>query len=176
MGNTRAWPVLHTTDLNEAWNLATALLKVATWYDAEGCHLHAWANTDDELRRLTQTHPAASVQPYGRDGATLPASLHLAADASERSRENLRAWADITSCYILWHDMKWPAVPELGLEYEEYKYAELEIACHSHDIHCEEWTPDHTVFIHARPGEDARAAWLAARVGAEVVGPPEFGW
>jgi hypothetical protein len=175
MGNTSAWPVLHTTDLNEAWNLAIALLKVASWYRPNHCYLGAWAYTDDEVRRLTETHPTATVTPYGQAGAPFPATLHLAADDSDQARENLRAWADITHCYILWHHMVWPSVPDSDLG-EEYKYAELQIACHSHTIHCEEWTPDHTVFIHARPGHDERAAWLARQVGAEVVGPPEWGW
>ena len=66
-------------------------------------------------------------------------------------------------------------MPELGLG-EEYKYAELQIACNSRDIHGEAWAAEHTVFIHARPGDDERAAWLAAQVGARVVGHPEFGW
>lgn len=41
MGNTREWPIPHTTDLDDAWNLATALLKAASWYDPSACHLNA---------------------------------------------------------------------------------------------------------------------------------------
>ncbi|MFJ9245419.1 hypothetical protein [Streptomyces sp. NPDC101776] len=175
MGNTCAWPVLRTTDLAEAWRLAERLLSVASWYRPDGCYLEAWALDDDVLRRLTADLPGATVEMYGQGRATLPATASLGVSAFAQAAEALKAWAEITRCYVLWHDMKWPAVAELGLA-EEYKYAELQVACNSHDIHCEEWAAEHTVFIHARPGHEARAAWLAARVGARIVGPSEEGW
>lgn len=78
-------------------------------------------------------------------------------------------------CYVLWHNLKWPSVPELGLA-EEYKYAELQIACNSHDIYCDDLSTEHTVFVHSRPRDDARVTWLAEQTGTKVVGPPEFGW
>ncbi|WP_330176588.1 hypothetical protein OG875_25665 [Streptomyces sp. NBC_01498] len=155
--------------------LAQELLSVALSYQAGGCYVDAWARDDDVLRRLTEARPASRVTWYGKGPGDFPAQVRLGVPAFEEAASALRAWADITRCYVLWHDMTWPAVPELGLD-PEYKYAELEVACHSHDIHCEEWTAEHTVFVHARPGHDDRAAWLAARVGARVVGPAEFGW
>lgn len=175
MGNTHAWPVLRTMDLAEALTLAEKLLSAASWYSPSACHLKAWARDDDELRRLTEALPGTEVSWYGKGHGDFPANVSLGATAFAQAGEALRTWADITRCYVLWHDLKWPAVPELGLG-EEYKYAELQVACNSHDIHCEEWAAEHTVFVHARPGHDERAAWLAARVGARVVGPPEFGW
>ncbi|TRO62493.1 hypothetical protein [Streptomyces sp. IB201691-2A2] len=175
MGNTCAWPVLRTVDLAEALTLAEKLLAVSFWYRPDGCYLSAWAHDDDVLRRLTQAHPGASVELYGEGHTALPASVSLGVSDLGQTSDALRAWADITRCYVLWHDLKWPAVPELGLD-EEYKYAELQVACNSHTIYCDEWTAEHTVFVHARPGHDARAAWLAAQVGARVVGPPEEGW
>ncbi|MFJ1808588.1 MULTISPECIES: hypothetical protein [unclassified Streptomyces] len=167
--------MLRTTNLNEALTLAERLLLVASWYDPDGCYLDAWAHDDDQLRRLTGASPEARVEWYGVGEASPRASVSMGVTTLMQAREALGTWADITRCYILWHNMKWPAVPELGLG-EEYKYAELQVACNSHTIHCEEWAPEHTVFIHARPGHDERAAWLAAQVGARVVGPPEFGW
>ncbi len=175
MGNTHAWPVLRTTDLTEALTLAERLLSVASWYDPDGCYLDAWAHDDDQLRRLTEAAPEAAVDWYGEAGDDGRASVSRPATTLSQAREALRSWTVVTRCYILWHNMTWPAVPELGLD-EEYKYAELQVASNSHTIHCEEWAPEHTVFIHARPGHDERAAWLAAQVDAEVVGPPEFGW
>ncbi|MFJ6566372.1 hypothetical protein ACIQNU_03050 [Streptomyces sp. NPDC091292] len=175
MGNTRAWPVLRTTDLAEALTLAEKLLSVALWYRADGCYLDAWARDEDELRRLTEAHPGARVGWDGQADGEFPVAVSLSVPDFAQAGGALRTWADITRCYVLWHDLKWPAVPELGLDVE-YKYAELQIASNSHDIYCNEWTAEHTVFIHARPGHDERAAWLAARAGARVVGPPEFGW
>ncbi|WP_328830575.1 hypothetical protein OHT77_24140 [Streptomyces sp. NBC_00252] len=175
MGNTCAWPILRTTDLAEALTLAEKLLSVASWYNPNACHLNAWVHDDGELRRLIQALLGAGVRWYGKGPGDFPATVSLGAAAFAQAEEALTTWAGITRCYVLWHDMKWPAVVELGLD-EEYKYAELQVACNSHDIHCQEWAAEHTVFIHARPGHEARAAWLAARVGARIVGPTEEGW
>ncbi|WP_143681504.1 hypothetical protein [Actinacidiphila glaucinigra] len=174
MGNTRAWPVLRTTNLGEALSLAERLLSVASWRDPTS-FLHASASSDDDLLRLTAALPGAEIESRGKGGVGLPVSFLGYARTFAEAGEALRTWADVTQCYLLWSDMKWPAVPELGLG-EEYKYAELEIACHGSDIHCFDWAAEHTVFVHSRPGDDDRAAWLAAQVGAGVVGPPEFGW
>lgn len=175
MGNTRAWPVLHTVDLDEALGLAEKLLSVASWYGSGGAYLDAWARDEDVLRRLREASPEARVEWYGEGHTSWPANVSLAVESFEQAREAMESWAAITRCYVLWHDMKWPAVPELGLD-EEYKYAELQVACNSRDIYCEEWAAEHTVFVHTRPGHDDRAAWLAAQVNARVVGPAEFGW
>ncbi|GGZ18027.1 hypothetical protein [Streptomyces poonensis] len=182
MGNTCAWPVLRTTDLDEAVSLAERLLSVASWYDPDACYLDAWARTESDLRRLTAAFPEAEATSYGEgrtgdgQGRTgLPVSVNLGLGTVPQARDALGTCLNITMGYVLWHNLKWPEVPELGLG-EEYKYAELQIAGNSHTIHSGEWAPEHTVFVHARPGHDARAAWLAARVGAEVVGPSEEGW
>ncbi|MCL8013410.1 hypothetical protein [Streptomyces sp. AS02] len=175
MGNTRAWPVLRTTDLGEALDLAEKLLAVASWYDPTWCHLDAWVHSESELRRLTDAFPDARATSYGSDGARFPVKVSVGIETVAQARDVLATGMAIQRCFVLWHNLKWPPVPELGLD-EEYKYAELEVACNSHDIHCEEWAPEHTVFVHGRPGHDARADWLAERVGARVVGPPEFGW
>jgi hypothetical protein len=167
--------VLRTTDLAEALTLAEKLLSVAFWYDPSGCFLEAWAQDDDELRQLTEALPGAKVRWYGKCHGDFPAMVSLGATDYAQASEALRTWAEITRCYVLWHNLKWPAIPELGLN-EEYKYAELQVASNSHTIHCEEWAAEHTVFIHARPGHDERAAWLAAQVDAQIVGPFEEGW
>lgn len=145
MGNTRAWPVRRTTDLDEALTLARRLLSVASWYRPSGCCLDAWAHDDDDLRRLSEVFPGTRVEHYGEGGTALPALVSLNVADSDEAGEALKAWANITRCYALWHDLKWPAVPELGLG-EEYKYAELQVAGNSHDIHCEEWAAEHTVW------------------------------
>lgn len=120
MGNTRAWPVLRTTDLAEALSCAQRLLSVASWYEPSGCHLDAWARNDDDLRRLADAFPGVEVTSYGTGGAALPASLCLGVGTFTQVCEALGTWADITRCYVLWHNLKWPPVPELGLS-EEYK-------------------------------------------------------
>lgn len=176
MGNTRAWPVLRTMNLGQAFDLAERLLSVATWYDPAGCYLDAWARSHEVHERLIDAFPDSDAEPYGKDASGLPMKVTLGVASLAEARAALPIWADITRCHVLWHNLKWPALPELGLEYEEYKYAELQIACNSGDIYCSEWTAEHTVFIHARPGDEARPAWLAAQVGASIVGPWEHGW
>ncbi|MFI6518095.1 hypothetical protein ACIBF1_21240 [Spirillospora sp. NPDC050679] len=100
-------------------------------------------------------------------------SLNLA--SFEEAAQALRTGTSIGSCHVLWHNVHWPAVAELGRA-EEHKYAELQIACNSRDIYCAEPAADHTVFVHSRPGDQRRVEWLAAQTGAAVVGPPELGW
>ncbi|MEW2623961.1 hypothetical protein [Streptomyces sp. NPDC048106] len=148
---------------------------MAAWYEPSGCYLDAWARDEDKLRELTGAFPTVRVTSYATNGTGLPVSVSQGVEDFTQAREALWAWSSVTRCYVLWHHLKWPSVPELGLD-EEYKYAELQIASNSHDIHCDEWAPEHTVFVHARPGDDDRAAWLAAQIGARVLGPPEFGW
>lgn len=175
MGNTCAWPVLRTTDLTEALTLAEKLLSLTPWHDPSGCFLEAWVRDDAELRRLTEALPGARVGWDGKRPGQFPEVVSLSVTDYAQATEAVRTWAEVTRCYVLWHNLKWPTVPELGLD-EEYKYAELQVACNSHTIHCEEWAAEHTVFIHARPGHDERAAWLAAQVDAHIVGPSEEGW
>ncbi|MGW8331832.1 hypothetical protein ACWGLE_28485 [Streptomyces sp. NPDC055897] len=168
--------MLRTTDLGEALTLAEKLLSVACRFTPSSCYLSAWAWDDVVLRRLTEALPGARVEWYSKDRAGFPASvLSPGVTTVAQACEALRVWAEITRCYVLWHDVMWPPVPELGLDHD-YKYAELQVVSNSHTIQCEEWAAEHTVFIHTRPGQDERAAWLAAQVGAGVVGPSEEGW
>ncbi|MEU4345907.1 hypothetical protein [Streptomyces sp. NPDC023838] len=175
MGNTQAYPVLRTTELPEALALAQELLMVASSYVSAACYLEAWARTETDLERLTALFPDARFQSYGKGGSKIPISVNMGLSTFGQAAEALRAGVDICPLYVLWHNMTWPRVPELGLE-EEHKYAELEIACSSHDIYCETPAREHTVFIHSRHGDDGRVAWLASKVGARIVGPAQDGW
>ncbi|MFF7995325.1 hypothetical protein ACFZDG_36860 [Kitasatospora xanthocidica] len=76
---------------------------------------------------------------------------------------------------VSWHGFSWPAVPELGLE-PRWKDAYVQISVHGHEVGRDTPTPDHTVFIHFREGDVARAAWLARQVGLRPIGPAECGW
>ncbi|MGI5325717.1 hypothetical protein [Actinomadura nitritigenes] len=171
MGNTNAWTVLRTTDLNQALNLACRLLSVTPWYDPTGCFLDAWVNTDSDLERLVTAFPDAQTCSYGADGSLWPMNVSVGLESFEQAADAFRPGMAITRCYILWHNLKWPAVAELDLD-EEYKYAELQVACNSHDIYCEKPATEHTVFIHSRPGDQQRVEWLADRAGTTIYGPP----
>src|SRR5690242_1098098 len=87
MGNTRAWPVLRTTDLGEAFDLAERLLSVASWYDPTGCYLDAWAHSQDVLDRLVDAFPEADAEPYGKDPSGLPVKVTLVAPSVAAARE-----------------------------------------------------------------------------------------
>lgn len=92
--------------------------------------MDACARSNDVLRRLLDAFPATEAEPYGEDLASRPVSVALCVGSVAEAREALPVWADITRCHVLWHHLKWPALPELGLEYEEYKYAE----CSERDV------------------------------------------
>lgn len=175
MGNSHAWPVLRTTDISEAIGLAHRLLSVASRYDPASCYLHAWARARSVLDQWTAAFPDARTDPFGRDGSPFPVSASVGLTSFEEAAEALRRGMSITRCYVLWHDIDWPAVPELGLV-QRNKYAEVQIAAHSDTIHCEDYTEHHTVFVHVAPDEARRAEWVAAQADAEIVGPYEFGW
>ena len=174
MGNTRAWPLLRTTNLGEALSLAERLLSITSWHDPAACHLSAWAHNEADLRQLVEAFPDAATACYSYTDA-LPVEVTQPLATFEKANAAARAGADITSCYVSWHDLKWPPVADLGLS-EEYKYAEIEVACNSHDIWCEVPSAEHTVFVHSRAGDDDRAAWLAERAGTRVAGAAELGW
>ncbi|MFI6444956.1 hypothetical protein [Kitasatospora sp. NPDC050543] len=144
-------------------------------YVPTDCYLDAWARTEADLERLTAAFPEARLKSFGKESGEFPVSVTVSLRTFGQVADALRIGVGICPLYVLWHNMTWPCVPELGLE-QEHKYAELQIACNSHDIFCETPTPEHTVFLHSRHGDDERVAWLASKVGAQIAGPSELGW
>jgi hypothetical protein len=76
---------------------------------------------------------------------------------------------------VVWRLGGWPPVPELDLGWQgEHAYLQLTINCSG--IDCEERAAGHMLYVHVGPGEEARARWLAGRIGSSVVGPMEWGY
>lgn len=76
---------------------------------------------------------------------------------------------------IDWDWFRWPLIPELGLD-ARAKDAALQIAINCRDVNRDVPSADHTVFLHIREGDTARAEWLAAQVGLQIIGPAQLGW
>ncbi|WP_217576193.1 hypothetical protein [Streptomyces sp. GbtcB7] len=76
---------------------------------------------------------------------------------------------------IDWHGV-WPDAPELG-HLANSKYEGVQAVFNTDDVDWERPAGDHTVFVHmTKFGNLPRAQWLAAQVGASVLGGPMVGW
>jgi len=122
-------------------------------------------------------------------------------DHHKHSKPTLRAWpaapteveaenlpADHTNASVLaaigaartsvtWHLPGWPPIDELSLQGQS-KHATIQATLNSSDIDALAPAHGHLVYLHVGPwpDEQARASWLAQRVGCEILGPSEHGW
>lgn len=122
----------------------------------------------DEIRRLI-----SSGDP--RAEALLPVTLHLESQPVGSIEETFFGVIGSGPGSIDWDFFSWPAVPELGLDIRN-KDAYVQIAINSQDVYRETPATDHTVFVHFRRDDVARAEWLAREVGLQPIGPVEGGW
>jgi hypothetical protein len=111
--------------------------------------------------------------------ASPAAPTEVTADELPADRVNVSVLAAIGAARtsIVWHLPGWPPIEELSLP-GQTKHASIQATLNSSDI--DELTParGHLVYLHVGPwpDEQARASWLAQRVGCEILGPPEHGW
>jgi hypothetical protein len=179
MGNSTAYPLLRTTDLDQLFALAERLLALAS---GEGVRAELYARVPgrEQLRRLLAAVPGARVAPQVRADAAergdhpLPYADLYSIDLEVPLQDaEATARAVLEFCpqlQLTWDSFGWPPIPSLGLE-AHFKYAAVQIAFHHSDVYlCGDPTPDHTLLVHAE-GLDERADWLARRAGAEVIGP-----
>jgi len=71
---------------------------------------------------------------------------------------------------VRWDFAGWPAAPEAGLGVGGARGAFVTLCLNARDLDLAEPAIDHTVFVHVKQVEAARAPWLAARVGQRVIG------
>ncbi|MEV7239578.1 hypothetical protein AB0N06_38780, partial [Streptomyces sp. NPDC051020] len=71
---------------------------------------------------------------------------------------------------VRWDFSGWPEAPEVGLGCGGTRGAYVTVSVNARDLYLEEPATDHTVYVHVKQVEAQRAAWLAARVGLEVIG------
>ncbi len=194
VSTSNALPVLRTSDLLNAYQAVQRLLSLAIPMEKFQVSAEARALTLAEAQRMVAAFPKATVgpdDPYrpesndeirhmiaagdSRVAALLPVTLILERQPVGSIEEAFFGVIGSGPASIDWDFFSWPAVPELGLEIRN-KDACVQIAINSRDVYRDVSAPDHTVFIHFREGDVARAEWLAQQVGLQPIGPVECGW
>ncbi|GAA1406744.1 hypothetical protein GCM10009639_54890 [Kitasatospora putterlickiae] len=179
MSNSYAQAVLRTTDIAEALRVVGQLLDLADTGELEA-DLEALVSTAGELERLTGVMPDADWYPRGADrhGSScegdspsdcLPVLLSRWCAAPEAVEVFLAAAGEVPAL-VRWDFSGWPEAPDAGLGYGGGRGAYVTLCVNARDLHLEEPSTDHTVYVHVKQVEARRAAWLAARVGLRVIG------
>lgn len=178
MSNSYAQPILRTNDLSEGVCIVERLLGIADLRDLE---------VDFEVR-ISSTHILSAVLVVlpdtqwwaegDRDGSSekgddpsahLPIRLRGWAMPLETVQPFLKAVGD-SPATVRWDFAGWPEAPEVGLGMGGTRGAFLTLCMNVRDLDLEEPATDHTVFVHVKQIEAARAPWLAAQVGLRVIG------
>ncbi|MGW8361849.1 hypothetical protein ACWGK1_14905 [Streptomyces wedmorensis] len=194
MSTSNALPILRTPDLLKAHQAVQRLLSLAIPMDKFQVSTEARALTLAEAQNMVAAFPKATVSPddpYRPEScgeirrmvsagdpwvaALLPVTLHLEGQPVGSIEETFFGVIGSGPGSIDWDFFSWPAVPELGLEIRN-KDAHVQIAINSQGVYQDAPSTDHTVFIHFREGDVARAEWLAQQVGLQPIGPVECGW
>ncbi|MFB7106231.1 hypothetical protein [Streptomyces hydrogenans] len=194
MSTSNALPVLRTSDLLNAHQAVQRLLSLAIPMDEFQVSAEAQALTLAEAQDMVAAFPKAALtpeDPYRPESndeirrmisagglgvaALLPVTLRLESQPVGSIEEAFFEVIGSGPGSIHWDFFSWPAVSELGLEIRN-KDAYVQIAMNSEDVYQDTPAPDHTVFIHFREGDVARAEWLARQVGLQPIGPVECGW
>ncbi|MFV5994934.1 hypothetical protein ACNPQM_21360 [Streptomyces sp. NPDC056231] len=194
MSTSNALPILRTPDLLNAHQAVQRLLSLAFPMDKFQVGAEAQALTLEEAQRMVAAFPKAWVSPDDpywpesddevrrmivagdpRVSVLLPVTLYLESRLVGSIEKAFFGVIGSGTASIDWDFFSWPAVPELGLEIRN-KDAKVQIAINSRDVYRDAPATDHTVFIHFREGDVARAEWLAQQVGLQPIGPVECGW
>lgn len=112
-----------------------------------------------------------------RTSPAVPTEVTVAELPADRVDVSVLAAIGAARTSIVWQLPGWPPVDELPLP-RQTKHATIQVNLNSSDI--DELAParGHLVYLHVGPwpDEQARASWLARRVGGEILGPAEHGW
>ncbi|ROQ62616.1 hypothetical protein EDD93_5336 [Streptomyces sp. 840.1] len=179
MSNSYAQAVLRTTDIAEALRVAGQLLDLADTGELE-VDFEARVSTPRELERLSAVMPNADWWSHGADrhGSSkkgdspsqhLPLFMSRWCMADEDVEAFLVAAGDAPAM-VRWDFSGWPEAPEVGLGCGGTRGAYVTLCVNARDLCLQEPATDHTVYVHVKQVEAQRAAWLAARVGLDVIG------
>lgn len=196
MGNSRAYPVLRTTDASEAYRQAKRLCGLLEHVDDE-VRLFAEMRTPRDARRMAETVPGApfeyvdtrtdpetgAVPSFDLDVSRLDDAelqAHLPLEFLEHVgrgdvEERFLAALGEGMASIDWPG-RWPDDPETD-SHGHWNYDGVQIVFHGDGAQYGDWTEDHTVFVHVtKSGDPERAQKLAAHIGSEVLGEAQLGW
>ncbi|MFF2412802.1 hypothetical protein [Streptomyces sp. NPDC058092] len=179
MSNSYAQAVLRTTDVAETLRVAGQLLDLADTGELE-VDFEARVSTTRELERLSGVMPNADWWSYGadrhgssRNGDSPSECLPIIMSRWCMAQEAVAAFLTVVGnvpAMVRWDFSGWPEAPEVGLGPGGTRGAYVTVCVNARDLYLEEPAPDHTVYVHVKQVEAQRAAWLAARVGLEVIG------
>ncbi|MFI1420964.1 hypothetical protein ACH4VX_23910 [Streptomyces sp. NPDC020731] len=196
MGNSRACPVLRTTDAAEAYRQAKRLCALLEHIN-DRIRLFAEMRTPREVRRMTVLVPADDFDYvdtrkdpvtgeslfFGLDVTTLddaelrthlPLSFSEDVERGDVEERFLAALGDGMAS-IEWNG-RWPDDPETD-SYGHWNYDGVQVMLHGDTAQYDKWTEEHTVFVHVtKSGDLDRARKLAAHIGSEVLGEAQLGW
>ncbi|MDX2678835.1 hypothetical protein [Streptomyces soliscabiei] len=178
MSNSYAQPILRTADLPEAMHIVKRLLGIADLRNLE-VDFDVRVSLTQVLSQLLELIPDAEWWAEGgRDGssdegddaaACLPVRLRGWAMPPDSVEPFLKAVGD-SPASVRWDFNAWPEAPEVGLGVGGTRGAFVTLCVNVRDLELEEPSTDHTVFVHVKQIEAARAPWLAAQVGRTVIG------
>ncbi|CAL9458624.1 hypothetical protein [Streptomyces sp. enrichment culture] len=194
MGNSRAYPVLRTTDAGEAYRQARRLCALLRNVE-DKVWLFAEPATVREVRDIaaiapglpfdyarSRTDPATGdylrfdLDVTALDDASLTEHLPLTFSeyvGRERVEAGILAALGDGMVSVEWHgrwpddsDADWPS-----------KYDGIQVVFHGDEAQTGDWTEEHTVFVHVTKwGDLPLAQELAAHIGSEVLGEAKLGW
>ncbi|MFD7416381.1 hypothetical protein [Kitasatospora purpeofusca] len=195
MGNSRAYPVLRTSDPAEAYARAELLRALLETCEDE-VSLYAELLTAADVRRMAEVLPGARLDHL--DVRTGPEGEYLRFDLDPRTAEDaalephlpLNVMVDVPTgsaeerfaaavgrgtAAVHWCG-RWPADPETG-SVGSPQYDGVQIVFHGDRSQWGGWAEHHTVFVHvSKFGDEPRARKLAAAIGSEVLGEAQLGW
>uniref|UniRef100_A0AAU2JSC6 Uncharacterized protein n=1 Tax=Streptomyces sp. NBC_00049 TaxID=2903617 RepID=A0AAU2JSC6_9ACTN len=196
MGNSRAYPVLRTTDAATAYAQAKPL-RALLGEPAPEVGLYAELQTARDVRRIAEVLPGAvfdyvEIRKDPVTGEYLRFDLDVTAldDAELAAHLPLGVMEDVPRgpveerfvaalgegmAAMAWQGT-WPDDPDAD-QWGIAKYDGVQIVFHGD---CAQWggsTGHHTLFVHVdKWGDLPRARKLAAHIGSEVLGEEQLGW
>lgn len=196
MGNSKAYPVLRTTDAAEAYRQARRLCALLKNVE-DKVWLFAEPATVREVRAIaaiapglpfdysgTRTDPATGdylrfdLDVTALDDAALAEHLPLTfSEDVERERVEAGILAALGDgmASVEWHG-RWPDDSDADVDWPS-KYDGIQVLFHGDEAQWGEWTEEHTVFVHVTKWGDLPLAQdLAAHIGSEVLGEAQLGW
>ncbi|MFJ4541752.1 hypothetical protein ACIP39_38150 [Streptomyces tibetensis] len=195
MGNSKAYPVLRTTDAALAYAQAKRLCGLLAQCDDE-VWFFAELRTVADVRRMAVVLPAVQFEYLGARtgpaGESLRFDLDVAAvdDAALEPHLPLDVMVEAPGgsveerfvaalgqgvAGIDWHGV-WPDDPEAG-HHGAVSYDGVQVVFHNDRAQWGSRAEHHTVFVHVTKfGDLARAQKLAAHIGSEVLGDSQLGW
>ncbi|MEV5336504.1 hypothetical protein [Streptomyces werraensis] len=194
MGNSRAYPVLRTTDAGEAYRQARRLCALLG-HVADKVWLFAEPATVREVRGIAaiapglpfdyaqgRTDPATGdrlrfdLDVTALDDASLTEHLPLTfSEEVERERVEAGILAALGDgmASLEWHGRR----PDDSDADRPSKYDGIQVVFHGDEAQGGDWTEEHTVFVHVTKwGDLPLAQELAAHIGSEVLGEAQLGW